>query len=92
MGSGQPSGEGLGEEGGWAFGAADPTNALCGGAVGPPFQGVGRVTAGGGTHADPLFRICSTTAHSSMSSLVLCAVLGDVVQQKVRFQQGAGGS
>lgn len=86
MGSGQPSDKGLGEEGGWALGVSDPTNALRGGTATSPFQGVAWVTAGGGTHGDTLFR--STTAHSSVSGLGPCAELGDVVQQKVPFQQG----
>lgn len=50
MGSGQPSGKELGEEGGWEFGVSDPTSALCGGAASSPFQAAGWVTAGGGTH------------------------------------------
>lgn len=36
--------------------------------------------AGGSTHRDPLFCSGSISAHSSMSSLVLCAEVGDVVQ------------
>ena len=84
--------KGLGEEGGWAFGVSDPTSALRGGAASSSLQGAGRVTAGGGTHGDPLFRSCSTSSHSSMSSLVPCAEGGDVAQQKVPFQQRARGS
>lgn len=92
MWSRQPSDKGLGEEGGWAFRVSDSTSALCGGAGSSLFQGIGWVTARGGTHGDPLFHFCSTSAHSSASSLVPCAEVRRVAQQKVPYQQHDRGS
>jgi len=66
--------------------------ALRGGTVSSPLQGTGCVTAGGGTHGDPLFCSCSTRAHSSTSPFVTCVEAGDAAQKKVPFQQHAGGS
>lgn len=37
MGSGQPRCKEFGEEGNWTFRVSDPSSALCGGAVSPPF-------------------------------------------------------
>lgn len=90
MGSGQPSHEGFREERNWAFRVSDPTSALCGGAVSAPFQGVGQVTAEGGTHGHPLCSLCMQS----------CPSLGSVVQQTVPSTAmleapglaGAGGS